>query len=349
MVKHSPAPTPPAEAAATGRSPGVGLRTPALEFRDLGQTFTVRGSGPVHAIRGLDLRIEPGEVVALLGPNGAGKTTALDIALGLTEPTEGQVRVFGEAPREAIAAGRIAAVLQTGGLLADLTVEETVRAIAALYRRTLSVGEVLERAGIAELGGRRVARCSGGEQQRLRFALALLPDPDLLILDEPTAAMDVGTRREFWATMHSEAASGSTVIFATHHLEEAEAFADRIVLMARGRIVADGPVDRVRAMAAGSRVTAVWDPAAGEPSPEELPGVTAVDRTAARVILTSSDSDATARVLLTETSAREVTISARSLDDAFVTLTADDPADAAPTDTAPVDPAPTDTDPEATR
>lgn len=295
-----------------------------MEIQHLTKTFTPPGAQTIHALRGVDLRIEPGEIVALLGPNGAGKTTALDIVLGLTEPTSGQMRVFGGPPRRAIADGRVAAVLQTGGLLSDLTVEETVRAIASLYRDPLSVGEVLDRAGISRIGGRRVARCSGGEQQRLRFALALLPDPDLLILDEPTAAMDVATRRAFWSTMHEEAASGSTIVFATHHLEEAESFADRIVLMARGRVVADGPVDRIRAMAAGSRVSAVWTPGPGEPAPEDLPGVTAVERTAARVILTSSDSDATARALFAITSARDLTIGARSLDDAFVALTSDD-------------------------
>lgn len=296
---------------------------PAVEVLGLTRTFTPPRAETVHALRGVDLRIGTGEVVALLGPNGAGKTTALDIVLGLTEPSTGQVRVFGKPPRKAITEGRVAAVLQTGGLLSDLTVSETVRAIAALYRQSLSVGEVLDRAGISGVADRKVGRCSGGEQQRLRFALALLPDPDLLILDEPTAAMDVGTRREFWSTMHEEAASGSTIVFATHHLEEAESFADRIVLMARGRIVADGPVDRIRAMATGSRVSAVWSPGAGEPAPDELPGVTAVERTASRVILTSIDSDATARALFDRTAARDLTIGSRSLDDAFVALTSD--------------------------
>lgn len=280
----------------------------------------------MRAVRDVDLTVRRGEVVALLGPNGAGKTTLLDIALGLTSPSSGEVRIFGGSPRAAISGGRISAVLQTGGLLADFTVEETVRAVAALYAEHLSVGEVLDRAGIAGVGARRVGRCSGGEQQRLRFALALLPDPDLLILDEPTAAMDVGTRREFWSTMHEEASAGSTIIFATHHLEEAESFADRIVLMARGKVVADGSVDRIRAEATGSRVSVVWTPAADEPTPEDLPGVTEVERTAARVILTSTDSDATARALLTRTAARELTVGARSLDDAFVSLTSDDPS-----------------------
>lgn len=316
---------------------------PAVQISGLTRTFTPPRSEEVRALRGVDLSIGTGEVVALLGPNGAGKTTALDIVLGLTEPTSGQARVFGEPPRRAIADGRVAAVLQTGGLLSDLTVSETVRAIAALYRHTLSAGEVLDRAGIAGIGGRKVARCSGGEQQRLRFALALLPDPDLLILDEPTAAMDVGSRREFWSTMHEEASSGSTIIFATHHLEEAESFADRIVLMARGEVVADGSVDRIRAMTTGSRVTAVWSPAPGEPAPEELPGVTSVDRTAARVILTSADSDATARALFDRTTARDLTIGSRSLDDAFVALTSDTADSADTSDAAPT------TEPEAAR
>ena len=294
---------------------------PAVEISALVRAFTPPRSEPVHAVRGVDLRVEPGEVVALLGPNGAGKTTLLDVVLGLTDPSSGSVRVFGERPRAAIAEGRVAAVLQTGGLLADLTVEETVRAIAALYREPLSPGEVLARAGISGVAGRKVSRCSGGEQQRLRFALALLPDPDLLVLDEPTAAMDVGTRREFWATMHEEATAGATVAFATHHLEEAEHFADRIVLMDDGRVVADGPVDRIRAVASGVRITAEWRPAPDEPDPADLPGVTAVERTAARVLLVSSDGDATARALLTRTSARDLTIGARSLDDAFLALT----------------------------
>src|SRR5699024_6472876 len=148
--------------------------------------------------------------------------------------------------------------------------------------------------------------------------------------DEPTAAMDVGSRREFWSTMHAESVSGSTIVFATHHLEEAEAFADRIVLMARGRVVADGPDDQIRARATGRRVTADWSSGPDEPAPEDLQGVTAVERTAARVVLTSTDSDATARALFERTAARELTIGSRSLDDAFVTLTAE--ADAVTTE-----------------
>src|SRR5699024_3032622 len=147
---------------------------------------------------GVDLAISPGEVVAILGPNGAGKTTALDMVLGLTEPTTGSITSFGAAPRRAVHDGRVSAVLQTGGLLHDLTARETVRMIASTFpRRHQPVEDVLHRAGLAAKADRRVSKLSGGEQQRLRFALALLPDPDLLILDEPTAGMDVAARREF--------------------------------------------------------------------------------------------------------------------------------------------------------
>src|SRR5690606_34687861 len=214
------------------------------------------GGETVRAVDGVDLSIAPGEVVAFLGPNGAGKTTTLDMLLGLATPTSGEVRVFGQPPRQAVAAGRVSAVLQTGGLLRDLTVAETVRMIASTYRHHAPVGEVLERAGLTPLSRRRVAKLSGGEQQRLRFALALLPDPDLVVLDEPTAGMDVSARREFWDTMHADALAGRTVVFATHYLEEAEAFARRTVMIAGGRIVADGPTAEVRARASGRTVSA---------------------------------------------------------------------------------------------
>ena len=237
---------------------------PAVELRDLRKTFKGTGKGAkgkpgshtVTAVDGLDLTIEPGEVVAFLGPNGAGKTTTLDMVLGLTEPTSGTARTYGEDPRRAVAAGRVSAVLQSGGLLPDLTVRETVQLIASTFPQHESVDSVLQRAGLSGLAGRRVSKCSGGEQQRLRFAMALLPSPDLLVLDEPTAGMDVTARRDFWSTMHADADAGRTVVFATHYLEEAEDFARRIVLVAGGRVVADGTTAELRARATGRLVSA---------------------------------------------------------------------------------------------
>ncbi len=224
----------------------------------------------VKAVRGMTLSIAPGEIVALLGPNGAGKTTSIDMILGLSQPSAGTVSVYGMQPREAIDRGLVSAVMQTGGLLKDLTVEETATYTASLFASPRPVGEVLERAGISAIADRRVGKCSGGEQQRLRFAMALLPDPELLILDEPTTGMDVEGRRGFWSSIRKDAEQGRTVLFATHYLEEADSYADRIILLRHGVVVADGTSSEVKALAAGRTVRATLpdadeDQAAGHP------------------------------------------------------------------------------------
>jgi ABC-2 type transport system ATP-binding protein len=231
------------------------MTTPALKAIGLTKRFTGHGGETVTAVDGIDLTIGSGEIVAFLGPNGAGKTTAVDMFLGLTSPTSGTIEVFGATPHRAVVDGRISAVMQTGGLLPDFTVRETIRAIAALHGRPERVEVVVERAELGPLANRLVKACSGGEQQRLKFALALVPDPDLVILDEPTTGMDVSARQEFWSTMRADAADGRTIVFATHYLAEADAFADRTVLMARGRIMADAPTAEARAAYGGHTVT----------------------------------------------------------------------------------------------
>ncbi len=231
------------------------MSTPAIQTIGLTKHFRGEGGETVAAVDGIDLTIGAGEIVAFLGPNGAGKTTTVDMFLGLTSPTGGTVEVYGASPHRAVMEGRVSAVMQTGGLLPDFTVRETVRAIAALHGRPDRVEVVIERAGLGPLANRLVKACSGGEQQRLKFALALVPDPDLVILDEPTTGMDVGARQQFWDTMRADAADGRTIVFATHYLAEADAFADRTVLMARGRIMADGPTNEVRAAYGGHTVT----------------------------------------------------------------------------------------------
>lgn len=214
-------------------------QTFALQVSDLHKHF-----GSVHAVYGVNLTVPTGCVMALLGPNGAGKTTTLDMALNLSRPTSGSVQVLGTTPGKAISAGRISAVLQTGGLLGDMRVHEALAWIAATYGGGVgsrdNLKRVLEQAGITPIARRKIRKCSGGEQQRVKFALALLPDPDLLILDEPTAGMDASARHEFWQTMRTQAASGKTIIFATHYLQEAQDYAERVVLMNHGKIVADG-------------------------------------------------------------------------------------------------------------
>jgi ABC-2 type transport system ATP-binding protein len=314
---------------------------PAIELRDLVKTFRPRRGSTdtvVTAVGGIDLTITPGEVVAFLGPNGAGKTTTIDMVLGLTEPTSGTARVFGRPPRSAVVGGHVSAVLQTGGLLRDLTVRETVRMIASTYAVTAPVDDVIDRAGLTALAGRRVSKCSGGEQQRLRFALALLPDPRLLVLDEPTAGMDVTARHEFWQTMHADANSGRTVVFATHYLEEADAFADRIVLVAGGRVVADGPTAEIRSRASGRTVTAVvadGDAARATSILLGLPGVSGVKRRGERLVVSAGDSDEVARLLLGELGGRDLEITTAGLEEAFMALTGRSPAE--PVDDSPPD------------
>ena len=227
------------------------LGTPAVRLAGVTKDF-----GHVHAVRGIDLEIEPGEMVAFLGPNGAGKTTTIDMILGPLAPDHGDVEVLGMQPRQAIARGLVAAVMQTGGLLKDLTVRETVQYTASLFADTKPVDEVLESAGITGIADRRVAKCSGGEQQRLRFAMALLSDPALLLLDEPTTGMDVEGRRSFWSAIREDAQQGRSVLFATHYLEEADQYADRIILISNGLVVADGTGSEIKALATGRTVRA---------------------------------------------------------------------------------------------
>jgi ABC-2 type transport system ATP-binding protein len=293
--------------------------TAALRLRGLVKRF-----GPVTAVGGVDLTVERGEVVAFLGPNGAGMTSTIDLLLGRSRPTAGDVEVLGGTPEEAVADGRVAAVLQSGGLLKDLTVAETVRLTASLFREARPVGEVLDRAGLKGIGERLVGKCSGGEQQRLRFALALLPDPDLLILDEPTTGMDVEARRSFWSAIRRDAdRRGRTVIFATHYLDEADAYADRIVMIRKGEIVADGSGAHIKALAADRTLRATL-PGADQVLLAALPGVMSVEVRGDTVLLRTRDSDAAARHLLLRTPARDLEITAHNLEDVFVALTGDD-------------------------
>ena len=288
---------------------------PALRLTALTKRF-----GDVEAVRGIDLVVEPGEVVAFLGPNGAGKTSTLDMVLGLTRPTSGVVDVLGMSPRQAIAHGLVSAVLQSGGLLKDLTVGEILEYTASLFAATAAVDDVLHRAGIAHLADRRVGKCSGGEQQRLRFAMALLPEPALVVLDEPTTGMDVEARRTFWMAIRADAGRGRTVVFATHYLEEADAYADRVVLISGGRIVADGTAAEVRALAGGRTLRATAT-AVDVEALRAIEGVDSVEVRGGSLLMQAHDTDAVARYLLTRTDAHDLEITARGLEDAFLALT----------------------------
>ena len=279
---------------------------PAIRATSVTKTFRTDGR-TITAVDALDLTVQPGEIVAFLGPNGAGKTTTVDMLLGLTEPDAGTIEVYGTDPGAAVRQGLVSAVMQTGGLLNDFTVAETVRAIAALHGRPVRVEDVLDRAGLTAIAGRRVQACSGGEQQRLKFALALVPDPRLVILDEPTTGMDVAARQAFWETMRVDAAQGRTIVFATHYLAEADEFAQRTVLMKAGRIVQDGPTADVRAAFGGRTIS--FRP------PPEVVGAHGVD----------DDFMGRARAALAPLGISELEVSSASLEAAFLALTrADD-------------------------
>jgi ABC-2 type transport system ATP-binding protein len=311
--------TPPAQRQATAEV--------AVALRGLTKRY-----GPVTAVDNLDLTIRPGEVVALLGPNGAGKSTTIDMLLGLARPDAGTATLFGLAPHEAIRRGRVGALLQSGGLLPDLTVGEIVHLAGSLHRTHRPIREVLDRAGIAGLAGRRVGRLSGGQQQRVRFAMALVADPDMIVLDEPTTGLDVEARRAFWTQIREETrtlpgyppASPKAVIFATHYLDEADAYADRIVLMRAGQVVADGTASQIKAVVSGRTIRATL-PGADLAALAALPGVDQVEGRGESVLMHCNDSDLALRALVRSTPARDIEVVSRGLEDAFIALTVGEP------------------------
>ncbi|MGW3341867.1 ABC transporter ATP-binding protein [Nonomuraea rubra] len=288
----------------------------ALEMRAVTKDY-----GRVTALADVDLDVGEGETVALLGPNGAGKSTLLSIALGLRAPGSGTVAVRGRPPLEALRAGRVGVLLQESGLLEDVRVGELVAAVAGMYPEPLTPERAMRAAGVEDLAGRRVGRLSGGQRQRVRFALCVVGDPDLLVLDEPTVGLDVEGRRALWQELRARTGQGRTAIFATHYLAEADDYADRVVLLAGGRVVADGPVATVKALVGGSEVRCtLYDPDLSDL--EILPGVLRVSVEGRSVSLRTKDSDATLRGLFAMfDDVRDVRVESADLESAFVSLT----------------------------
>jgi ABC-2 type transport system ATP-binding protein len=294
-----------------------------IEIAGLTKSFKA-GHGVVRAVRGIDVRIPTGQTLALLGPNGAGKSTTIDMMLGLLPPDAGTVSVLGRSPQAAVDAGLVAAMLQAGALIRDVTVGELVTMVGALYPQPMAVADVLELVGIGDLARRKTQKLSGGQSQRVRLATALVADPELLILDEPTVAMDVEGRHGFWAAMRAFAARGRTIIFATHYLEEADDNADRIVLMAHGQIVADGSPTEIKARV-GRRTIRATLPGATPEQLKELAGVATVVRHGETVSLVCDDSDVAIRALLAGyPQAHHIEIAGADLEQAFLELTGDE-------------------------
>jgi len=294
-------------------------RAPVVSFENVRKTY-----GHVKAVDGLSLDLHAGETVAFLGPNGAGKSTSLDMLLALRKPTGGKIRMFGSDPYNAVKDGRVGAMLQSGGLMPEVTVRELVALVTGFHPKPLPVEETLRRAGIKEFAGQRVDKLSGGQTQRVRFALAIVGEVDLIVLDEPTTAMDVETRQAFWANMKAEVAEGRTLLFATHYLEEADQAADRIVVINKGRLLADGTPSQIKARAGAKRICFRLD-RIDEPFLLGLPNLVNLEIRHDLVQIQSSDSDRTLYAVLDAGyRPREIEVSGLGLEQAFLAITAED-------------------------
>src|SRR6516225_9836146 len=292
---------------------------PVVSFDNVSKHY-----GSLRAVDRLSLDLRAGETVALLGPNGAGKSTSLDMLLALRKPTSGRIRMFGSDPYHAVQSGRVGAMLQSGGLMPEVTVRELVTLVTGLQPHPVPVPTTLRRAGIVAIADQRVDRLSGGQTQRVRFALAIVGECDLIVLDEPTTAMDVETRRLFWASMKEEVAAGKTLLFATHYLEEADQAADRILVINRGRLLADGTPAEIKARAGAKRISFRLDNV-DEPVLLGLPGLVSLDVRRDVVQIQSADSDATLYAIFDAGyRPREIEVSSLGLEQAFLAITAED-------------------------
>ncbi|MWA00191.1 ATP-binding cassette domain-containing protein [Actinomadura sp. LD22] len=301
----------------------------AAEFAGVTKSY-----GTVRAVDGLDLRLDRGTSVALLGPNGAGKSTAIGMLLGLLQPDRGTVALLGTTPAQAVRAGRVGAMPQSGRLIGGVTVRELLGFVRLAYARKSrahakeppvpALSELMEAARITELAGRRADQLSGGQAQRVRFAIAMAGAPDLIVLDEPTAGLDIEARRELWAAVRGYAEKGGTVLFSTHYLEEADDHADRIVVLDRGRVVADGTSESIKRRVPGRTVS--FDLAGPAPSLDVLPGVVSSEVSGGRARLHTTDSDATVLALAEAGCVRNLEVTGARLEEAFLTLTHAGPA-----------------------
>jgi ABC-2 type transport system ATP-binding protein len=292
---------------------------PVVSFENVSKHY-----GNLKAVDGLTLDLRAGETVAMLGPNGAGKSTSLDMLLALRKPTSGKIAMFGSDPYHAIKSGKVGAMLQSGGLMPEVTVRELVTLCTGLHPRPVPVATTLRRAGIEAVADQRVDRLSGGQTQRVRFALAIVGDCELIVLDEPTAAMDVESRQRFWASMKEEVAEGKTLLFATHYLEEADQAADRILVINRGRLLADGSPAEIKSRAGAKRISFRLDHV-NEPFLLGLPQLVSLDVRNDVVQIQSSDSDATLYAVLDAGyRPRDIEVTSLGLEQAFIAITAED-------------------------
>ncbi|SEE38619.1 ABC-2 type transport system ATP-binding protein [Streptomyces sp. 2112.3] len=292
-------------------------RAPVVSFRQVSKSY-----GAVRAVTDLDLELSPGETVALLGPNGAGKSSALDLLLGLRHADSGSVTLFGTTPQRAIAQGKVGAMLQSGGLMEGVKVKELVKLARDLHPRGYPLDRILASAGITDIADRLVDKLSGGQEQRVRFALATAGANDLIVLDEPTTGMDVSARQTFWGAMRRQAEQGRTVLFATHYLEEADEIADRVIVLHRGRVLADGTAAEIKARAGARRVSFELDGPVDREALQSLPSLAALEISGRTVRIRSHDADATVHALYgLGLRPHHLEVTGLGLEQAFIALT----------------------------
>lgn len=285
------------------------------ELRNIRKRF-----GPVMALDGFDLQIEQGQLLALLGRNGAGKTTATRLLLGLTSADEGAARVFGHDPRHCAGRLRTGAMLQAGQVPETLRVSEHIELFSSYYRKPLPAGEAIRAAGLEGLERRMYGSLSGGQKQRVLFALAICGRPDLLLLDEPTVGLDVDSRRALWKHIRHFVAGGGSVLLTTHYLEEADALADHVAVIDKGRRIAEGSPAEIKRSICARRISCITELA--DDWLRSLEGVQSVTRAGGRVTLTAVDSDTVLHRLITaDPRVREVEIQGAGLEEAFLALT----------------------------
>jgi ABC-2 type transport system ATP-binding protein len=299
------------------------VRTSGIAGREIAIAFdgVTKRYGPVQALAGVSFAIERGEMVALLGPNGAGKSTTVDLMLGLRRPDTGSVRVLGWVPQRAVEDGRVGAMLQRGSLPERATVREVVDLARRLYGSQRSLTALLDLAALRDLASRRTDRLSGGQARRVQLAVALAGDPDVLFLDEPTTGLDVQSRRLFWDGVRRVASAGATVVFATHYLDEADANASRVLVLAHGRVVGDGDPASIKGQLSERIVRATVDPVC-VCDLRLLPGVVHASAEGNDVRLVTGDVDLTVEGLYrADIRVRNLRFEGSSLEDALVHLT----------------------------
>jgi ABC-2 type transport system ATP-binding protein len=276
--------------------------------------------GEVQALRQVDFTIRAGELVALLGPNGAGKTTAVKLFLGLAKPTTGTVSVFGGNPIHAEVRTRIGAMLQVAKVPETLRVREHIDLFSSYYPRPLPIDEILTLAGLQEIKDREFGELSGGQRQRVLFALALCGDPDILFLDEPTVGLDVESRRVLWEEIRRLVARGKTVLLTTHYLEEADALADRVVVINRGEIIAEGTPAEIKASTAGRRIRCVTS--LNIETVRGLPGVIEVRTDREGLEIRAGAAEPILReLLMRDAGLSNIEVTSAGLEEAFLALT----------------------------